>query len=109
MKRRLLGLLLALLWCTGIGVASESQGSHGIPFPKERWSSPLSFLQAPPSVVVSNEACPSFQAPPLNLTTPVDSSPVVVTDKKDRPEPATIALIGLGAMAVCSCRRRGHG
>ena len=106
MKRRLLGLYLVLLCGTGIGVASEIQGSHEFLFSNARCSSSLSFLQTPPCVM-SSEACPSSQNAPLNLTTPVDPSPVVVIDKKDRPEPATIALIGLGAMAVCSCRRRG--
>ena len=45
---------------------------------------------------------------PLNLSTPVGTTPTEVTPAKDLPEPATIALLGLGAVALCSGRHRWH-
>ena len=42
----------------------------------------------------------------LNLSTPENSAPLATTPKKETPEPTTIALLGLGAVVACSCRRR---
>ncbi len=94
-----LWLCCAVMWMSSSAFASEDASQSEV-----RPTLSLSLNQVP--CPLSSQSFSASQVTPVSLTLPVDITAETLDPPKGMPEPATIALIGIGAVTICSSRKR---